>query len=1063
MNNYVIADFCFLQIPAFPKRLLDDVCDWERMGRTVFTSGIKELFGDERLMTALHSDSSPEFYTEVRRWLNSPDYLVDGKMEENLYRYLMRMTTQCGPHGLFSGFVVADLANRTNLELDETHRNTLHFRIDTETIQHIGERIRADSRIGSKVRYCLNSSCYRVDDHLKYVEYGSGLKMSRYNYSIVDVDRHLELVVQAAETGCTFEALVALLKGCSGEISEEEAVEYISQLIDSKVLVSELEPMVTIADNLARLIAILQAMEREHEWLVVLKEVRSIIDQGGYSITRADRIKSLVEIITGPKEHLSIVQTDQKVAAKGRTVNRAVFDTILKQIQDLSVFAVAIDKPALLDFKEKFVARYGIQEVPMVEALDPVIGIGYGINTGCADPLTNDIIFTQDLTPGPTTIKLDALSDLMTDKYMECARNGDIKVVLTDAELDQLRKDGMDRSLPDNFFIHGSIIARSIEDLDKGIFQFQVRHVAGPSSCLPMARFCYASEELTRGVRTCMELEASMNPEALYADIVHLPGTCDGNVVIRPHLRKYEIEYLGKSDLDTEHKIPITDIMVSIKDNQITLRSKRFNKEIIPRLAAAQLIFDSDLSIYSFLTEMQKAGGSDCLSWQWSVLQWQRFLPRVEYKNVILKTARWVISKDDLSFLKNGADQKETINALRELAAAHKLPNHVVCLESEDKEFVIDLSNNLCCKLLLRKLESDGSVVLEEYIGESDHCWVNDVNKNRYFNEVVIPVNKVISEAPINGKAAVRDSPIFIQRKMLPGSEWVYFKLFTSERGGEKVLSGGVRELVGQLQVRRKATQWHFIRHSGAECYIGIRFKTGGERRDCVEVIEEAQAVFNPLLQQQVIYSIQVDTYDREPERYGFATMDGTEEIFTTDSNACLDFINMAGNYIERHERWLWALKAIDMLMDAFGYSTEERQKLAISSEQRLKDLLRADSQTFQQINRKYSSHEKEIRAILSNNHEIASLTELTQASLSIIGGRQGDLLRVSPFILEAVGVYHEVSLEDLIGSWIQLFVNRLFGTRAEMSEFVLYSLLNRYYTTNMNRKRMAGSSGLVV
>ncbi|WP_207512791.1 lantibiotic dehydratase [Longitalea luteola] len=1053
MEKYTIADFCFMRTPAYPVDLLYQLYQKKDQRQESISAELKKIYADPSIQTALHGSSSRAFYAEFRKWMEGTKSAKENeKIEDTLIRYLARMTTRCVPFGMFSGFSVADIGNETNFQLVGAGKNTTHLRLDMEYIQDIVYTLCADEKIKRSVSYYRNSSIYRVNDKFKYVEYSTDTYLRKYNYAAVAYEEYLDGILQAAAKGCSYSKLIEVLKDYDDEISDEDAAEYVNQLIAAQLLVSELEPNITGKDNLTQIIEILNRCEGNEEYTTILEEIQSYLKTKRYDIERTEHTRDLAEKIVGAKPYWSILQTDMEMLTRQNKISRRVLETIAAQMQQLEIFAYGIDRPALRTFKQEFLARYDTQEIPLVEAIDPDIGIGYGnLGVNTENPLLKDIAFGNDDKGEPVRITYDALTDYVTEKYIECIQNGSQKLIISDEDLKQLKEKGIDRKLPDNFFMHGSLVAASPDELDNGNFLFHLKNLSGPPSCLTLGRFCYTSEYLTEKVKDCIAKEEALNKEAIYAEIVHLTNARVGNVTIRPHLRAYEIPYLGKSGLNVEYQIPVTDLMVSVRNNSIRLRSKRLNREIIPRLTNAHVFAESYLPVYKFLGECQRDRGSDWLSWHWQYLKNQRFLPRVQYKNIVLKTAKWLITRKELPAAPDEILNNDPVNCLRQLAEQLSIPRFVSFFEELDKEFIFDLHCEISCRYILKELNRNGSILLEEYLQPRDHCWISDTNNQRYANEIMLPVNKITTEET----RTVDLPPVLpakIERKFSIGSEWLYFKLYTSRINAENMLMQHVYDLIRHLQQEDSIVSWHFLRYGDPEYHLRLRFHSN-DNAGYLKIMEGFTHAMRSLQDQQILYKIQIDTYDREVERYGPHTMEESEQLFCIDSAACLEFIRLGEEYDEYNERWLWALKAIDMLLHSFGYALHDKQRLLAEMEQYELKRSNGNKSTIKQANAKYKLFEKEIKNLLAKNCNYGQLTEYLQAGMPALDERYEKLQKIAPVIMGKVSTYGEVQLDSLTASYIHMFINRLFVSNPNKCEFVIYTLLNRYYLTAIRSK----------
>ena len=76
-----------------------------------------------------------------------------------------------------------------------------------------------------------------------------------------------------------------------------------------------------------------------------------------------------------------------------------------------------------------------------------------------------------------------------------------------------------------------------------------------------------------------------MRPEAIFAEIVHLPQGRTGNIIARPAVRRHAMSYLARCDVEPDARIPLQDLMVQVDgDGRFRLRFASRDREIVPRL-----------------------------------------------------------------------------------------------------------------------------------------------------------------------------------------------------------------------------------------------------------------------------------------------------------------------------------------------------------------------------------------------------------------------------------------------------------------------------------------------
>jgi hypothetical protein len=263
----------------------------------------------------------------------------------------------------------------------------------------------------------------------------------------------------------------------------------------------------------------------------------------------------------------------------------------------------------------------------------------------------------------------------------------------------------------------------------------------GSSAINLFGRFAYADEKISNYIRQIAEKEKELNPEVLLAEIVHLPESRTGNILARPVFRDYEIPYLTQSTLAHENVILIEDILISVKNDKLYLRSKLLDKEIIPCLSNAHNFTHNSLPLYHFLADMQfqnKRG----LIFSWGILEEALdYTPRVEYENIIFALARWRIRKSEIQSLLKICDDNLLLAEMKEFKDKRNIPNNVVLIDS-DNELYINLENISLIKVLLSLVKNRSSFILKEFFFNVDEEFVTDIDSKNYANEFIFSFYK---------------------------------------------------------------------------------------------------------------------------------------------------------------------------------------------------------------------------------------------------------------------------------------------------------------------------------
>lgn len=812
-------------------------------------------------------------------------------------KYILRASGRCTPFGLFSGVGLCDWGETTNLKVKSKTSRTTRF--DMSFLCSIQKRLEVDISVKKNLKYFPNSSIYRLGGELRYVEYSQSSGKRNYQVSAIEENELIDEVFRKIGEGLTFDQAVLVIRNCGFEKDESE--EFVQVLIENQILVSELEPSATGNGYFEKILESASGTSY-FDPLQKLQELLSRLDQRKVNVEQNFKeIYDKIEDLGFPYSHKSLFQVTSFQDVRG-TVNKSHEDELLEVVDLLGRCSFLKTSNSLGKFAEEFYRRYEEEEIPLLEVLDDEIGIGFGNNSDFVAPLLEGVISDKgSLKPD---LKIVASEYKM---FQDLLRNEEYEIPLIEF-IDCLENEV---SLAPTY----SLIFRVLEK-NKILFE-----MAGGSSALNLsARFAEAHEELRQKLNKIAEDEQESS-ESVLAEIVHFPQEKVGNIIYRPTFRKHEIPFLAHSDATKGSQIAARDLMVSVEGGHIILRDKVSGRSVVPRLSNAHNFAFQSLPLYQFLGELQTQGFQNGLQFGWP--SWAEefpFLPQVTHKNVIVKRAEWNLNEDDIL----GIHKITSIEKFEAWRLKRNIPDKVIIVEG-DNELVIFFHSDFMLDLFRNEIKSKKKVKLLEYLGHSGH--ITDLDSKKIFaNQMVGWVNsgRRTKELRVSKKPAGES----VKRIWDPGSEWLYFKLYCSEKTADKILINTIYPLVRDLKSKELVNIWHFVRFNDPDPHLRIRFLIKS-REDFSTVMGEVQESLKDFLNERFVQKVQLESYHRELERYGARNIEIAEAIHDLDSG----FISYLLSQFEGDEReefrWKAAIKMVDLYLSAFNYTTQQKYELA--------------------------------------------------------------------------------------------------------------------------------------
>ena len=204
--------------------------------------------------------ASPSLDESIPLWLWSPESERGLKVERTVARYFARMAGRSTPFGLFAGCSFGSLGADTRLAVADRARYRRHTRLDMDYLCSLAEALRARDDVRADLTVRPNSSLYRAGTRLRYAEARLEGRARTYHLVAVEPAPYLEATLARAEGGVPASALARGLVNDNPEVELADAESFIAELIDSQVLVGELEPAVTGPEPVHGMIAGLRAI-----------------------------------------------------------------------------------------------------------------------------------------------------------------------------------------------------------------------------------------------------------------------------------------------------------------------------------------------------------------------------------------------------------------------------------------------------------------------------------------------------------------------------------------------------------------------------------------------------------------------------------------------------------------------------------------------------------------------------------------------------------------------------------------------------------------------------------
>lgn len=690
-------------------------------------------WSDEEILDAIFI-ASPVLFNELNKSLvmKSDNLENVDRLLFSFARYITRMATRCTPFGLFAGCAVGNVGVNSKIELENSINRTT--RLDMFFLCTLYDDLLKIPEIKNRIKYYPNTSLYLIGKKYRYVECLS-LKLRR-KYQITEVARsvYLDAILNIAISGNTRGELIHFLvdKG----VGTSDASIFVDELIDSQILVGELYQSVTGEDFFSKLIELLKSIEFKSPLLTSLIDIQSLLKKldfqnGNKQLYAA--IISKVDALNVKYEKNFLLQVDLAKKISNASLSYEIIDELKSVMLFLNKITPMKDNDPLNQFQYEFYKRYEEREIPLLEALDPELGIGYPVNRKYENlsPLIEN--FNLPMQDERRLTNLDLFHQRLLKKTIECISTNSKELILNDEDVKDFTYRWDD--LPPTIYTMLEVIRSNPNDI-----LLKLNFFGGNCGANLLTRFAHTDDGIMDLVNNIIRKEEELVGNDILCEIVHLPESRVGNILFRPHIRKNELLLLTDSDLPKSDVVNVSDLMISVRKGKLVIRSKKLNKYIIPRLTSAHNYQRNPLPAYHFLCDMQHLGRNMIFfNWGTTLESMFPYRPRVKYKNTILSAAMWSIKNNEIKFLFT-LEEGLLLDAVVKWRLERSIPRYVYLVDNDNKLFV-DWDNIISIFSLFAIIKNLPIVVFSEFLFEQENALVKE-RSDVYLNECIVAFYK---------------------------------------------------------------------------------------------------------------------------------------------------------------------------------------------------------------------------------------------------------------------------------------------------------------------------------
>lgn len=966
--------------------------------------------------------ASPSFYAELEK-LNFDWKTLTAKQKLTLKKYYNRMSFRPTPFGAFSSFGLAHWQDRgSGLRLAASAQSVLHLLPSREW------QVAASHAQGQQDKPALllrtNPTLFSIPGGFRYVR-SSFERSGKGEFAVnelPDEALHREVIQAGADQPVTrigLQAMVAEKTGCS----LREAKDYVNFLISEQVLITELEGAL-ISGHHPGGTGIPDSAGTDHAMRSFWQHSAASLFDVKLSLPERAAMLSDLNRKAGIPFSGNALYGGLERGIQSGGIDRDKQQSLLSTIEILQKIVIPYPTPALKNFIRNFKERFDSQPVPLLRAVDPDNGVGYGDLHGQAQTggLLNHVAFPEKAKTAKA-VEWTPVHRLFLRLWLQNTSRGPYDPVHVNA------KDTADLKVPEEYALPPTLAVMFSCSGDDIVLD----NLGGASATSLIGRFSVFSAEIETLCNWVAAEESRANPDIMFAEVHQLSDTHVDNINRRSPVYDAAI-HINTFPAETgQLQVPLSDLILRMAGEKLILESVSLGRRIIPRLPTAYNYQHNPLALFQFLCDLQYEGLQANLTFDLEKLfPGLDFYPRVVSGKVVISLARWRLSDAEVQML---LSKPYSIGRLHLFRAERGIPQ-LVSLGLSDQQLVFDLGDDEEALFFLDCLKDTRSAVIREYLQPNDAVQAEGKAFAAQLVAVLLRPDPVYKGTKVRYRVTKE-----IQRDFLPGSEWLYLKIYTTEESADRLLTSAVLPFLDKY--RKQVRLWFFIRYRDPEPHIRLRIRSaGGGSGPLLNAIRKIIA-----RQHALVKDVKQEIYRREIERYSPELIETAELLFQAGS--------------------LWTLEKLSGMVESPPKQTDieafvlvYRMTAAFISEKEAIGFFNRRSESFF----KEFGPDKALRISMDTRYRAFSrdlsraVADVHTGGTNYKKGQDSEILKIMQVLSGATTHWNTEKRYAFLADLLHMQVNRMFSTRQRQHEALIFYCLYKSCSGRQARIQKQGS-----